>query len=222
MDVDQMVDDIFDQEENKNTKNLKQISKYKSNEYLGDDDFDIAYRTPKDINPEDLLPTEFTVDEKENDEIFKSNKDALGYFDCINNEIHIRAKRNIDPQFIGRASNYGNFNSFLIHENAHKKQYDNRNNQLLVKNDESCKLKKRKIKTEYDYFDENIGKTNDADVMFLKKKSAAVGNPIGPKTTEMLKQTPHEPLAYFSQFFPEEVINPQSKLAKKANRMWFD
>ena len=59
-DLDQMADDIFEQSRPKKRINdLRDVPKYKKDEYVGDDDFDIVYRTPSNLNIDDLLPKKY-------------------------------------------------------------------------------------------------------------------------------------------------------------------
>ena len=225
MDVDQMVDDIFDQEENKNTKNLKQISKYKSNEYLGDDDFDIIYRTPKhlienetikqkDLIGTGIIPQNFTVV----DNIKQYAKDYYnfnvpnntgGFYDIDNNDVIVKSLP---------SENRADFDIALIHEGIHQKH------RLIEKN---IPIKRVKTEPSQEYFnimkkssqpkldfinsimDENRGFDNE-----LKKNRAI---------NDINKLPFHEQLAYYGSNYVNHIIsNPKNKTQKMINRMWFE
>jgi len=213
MDVDQMVDDIFDQEENKNTKNLKQISKYKSNEYLGDDDFDIAYRTPKDINPEDLLPTEW-----EERKIGTLNPAGHVFGEQIRGSYYKPTKRiQVVEDDYFKEHPYPSKNNVLLHENVHYNA--NRKRDRLIDIIDNTKLP---------IVDSEINASNTKNLKktifdeYLNETLPIIRPSEKEKFINEVKSKPEELFALYGARFPEDILNPRNKISKKLNRMWFD
>jgi len=72
VEIDQMAEDIFEQQEKKKPKDLNDIQPYREDEYVGADDFDIGYRTPpqlylneestaRDLVGSDVVPKNYTM-----------------------------------------------------------------------------------------------------------------------------------------------------------------
>jgi len=242
MDVDQMVDDIFDQQFRKPRRNLRDIPKYKKDEYIGDEDFNSAYITPADITVPDLFPDEYNIVSKEKIIEYTGDSKTRGFYDPKDDEITV----------VEDAPN-----TSLLHEHFHKRQRNNYNaNNRIVDQQENeffnrlLEQKKlapmpKKVNRIRNYISEkqiekDINRLADNDIFKKLKvpkeeRSAFVKNqvnkikrnlrddilyPAGYTKNQLI--TNDEPFANLSERWPEEIINPTTKTGKRLNRIWFE
>ena len=219
---DLMVDNTFEQQFRKPRKDLRNVPKYKKDEYLGDEDFNTAYITPNNITITDLLPDEY--EEKNINEI-GNNFGSFGLttknISVANKKAHDELKNasnNIyDPRFFG-------YYPSLIHENSHKmfdKKYRQNScdaydiNYNRMRNDNLSRNNK---------FDETISK--DLELMNTTINSPTKNNEkyliLYNDKSIYANRFVDEPLARFAGAYPEEIINPTTKTGKRLNRIWFE
>ena len=60
------------------------------------------------------------------------------------------------------------------------------------------------------------------DLVLLENQFKIHGIKTNPKLVADIKKNPAELYPTFTQFFPEQVLNPKNELARKVNRLWFD
>ena len=214
MDINQMVDDIFEQDQPKKKINdLRSLPSYNMNDFQ-EDEFDITYRTPKDITEADLLPTEW-----EEHKIGETNRsgdrygiDIRGSHDPILKTIGVVE----DKYFIEHPK--PSKNQVLVHENTHF-NFQRKRDSLLEKLENSnipaitseanapiWDIPKKEMDEYLDIFGNKIDKK-------IGWKSIVQG---------MVGKKPEELFAIYTSKFPEDIINPPNKLARKINRTWFD
>jgi len=219
MDINQMVDDIFEQDQPKKKINdLRDLEKYnpkftKSQQNTAEDNFDILYRTPQNITVKDLIPKDYTVITNPIGTRFENLPERTkGYYDPKTDKIYIRDEEYFNKTDKPELLQYNNQERILMHEATHRTQR-NRSNEVPL------------VKSEYNYFkDTSPLNTNELtnNINLFKEQLKRNDINISPKNFEKLEKSPKEFLPVFTQFFPEQVINPRNKLAKKANRLWFD
>jgi len=202
LEVDKMVEDIFDQNEEKKRKNLKNIPRYKQREYIGDDDIDIVYRTPN-IEPIDMVPKKADFISK--NEMYKRYRGyGGGHYDYDNDVIAIRDDIK-DPDEI---------NEILVHENTHRKinkKYNNPDREWS------------RVQTELDaYPDASTKKELNEDKNIFLNKVHWIDGAKKKQFKNIFKTQIEEPYAYYAGIFPKDILNPKDKLSKKINRMWFE
>lgn len=135
-DADRIIDDIFEQEEKKTRKDLRAIPQYKETEYMGEDDFDISYRT-HDKTIEDVFPKKFKTvrigdplyedtnrtDRTELAEYLRNQKYGTGphavnaTYDSRKNEIALINKK----EYLKYRGNEKQYFNTGVHENIHRK-----------------------------------------------------------------------------------------------------
>jgi hypothetical protein len=223
---DEMVDDIFDQQFKKPRKNLNQLKPYKDDEYLGDDDFDIAYRTPANIDVTDLIPVDYKeAHAGDNDYDILEKYSAGGFYRGSSDEIIIRNKPslitiltdeyNTPPYDVyspeEKKEKINNMHTeALIHEHAHKK-LQNKEDRIFQSN--------RKIISE---FDKNYIKSLAATEDVINHRKEYKKEEPHPKLKSYLNNNYSEKIAYPAGWGPEKIINPTTKLTKTINRIFFD
>jgi hypothetical protein len=223
---DEMVNDIFDQQFKKPRKNLNQLKPYKDDEYLGDDDFDIAYRTPANIDVTDLLPTEFIEahpNDKYND-IMNKNNNAYGLYNVPNDEIIVLNKPAIKEKY-----NKINNNILKTYDEQKQQKYiTNAYNEILLHEHTHQKCNKK----EDAYVNSSpliISEYNDSyinspeiikDIITHRKKHDKIKLPN--QIFNIFNNIPEERISYPAGWFPEDIINPTTKLTKTINRIFFD
>ena len=191
---DEMIDDIFEQKEKKNRKSLQDIPKYNLTDEQ-EDDFDIAYRTPKDISVKDLIPKKYI--ELSEQEMSQIAIGADAFYDKETDNIYITK---------------GQPDSIKIHEHMHKKQA-NQNVFPLSRTNNTIKR------------DSSFDSQMDKDIMKLaikSKKQDPFFTPANILYPAGYEYTTNEPIARFAEHFPKEIINPTTKTGKRLNRIWFE
>ena len=215
--IDEMVEDIYGQEHPKKRKTLNDLPQYQN--AINADDFDITYRTPKDLieNPnkqnirKHILPTEYMfvndLDEyhehiaKTHNRPYKKpatpDQEVIGLYDM-----------DIDMIIAGPDTD----NATLVHEFFHKKHRNAEKQRARVMTEPAFKgfNYKNSKQIQNDYI-----KTMDTHWKDITKKERQ-------KQVKMIKKSPYyEQLAEFSEF-PLELANPKTKTGKIINRLWFE
>lgn len=175
-DADRIIDDIFEQEEKKNRKDLRAIPQYKETEYIGEDDFDINYRT-HDKTIEDLFPKKFKTvkigdpvyedmdktNRSELAEYLRSQKYGIGphivdaTYNKMNKEIQLIDKK----EFLKYRGNEQQYFNAGVHENIHK----HLDTAVGVMRKNPAVRKTRFSDSEYKFAQEVAGDINYADVL---------------------------------------------------------
>ena len=127
MDLNQMVDDIYDQDQPKKPVNdLRDIGKYntelsKSKQHDAENIFNTVYRTPQNTTIDLLIPKDYEViNNIEDDDGFMLNPMALGYYQVSTDKIKVRPKEHYEKVVSPEHLKYNTQERFLIHENTHK------------------------------------------------------------------------------------------------------
>jgi hypothetical protein len=212
---DEMVDDIFDQQFKKPRKTLNQLKPYKDDEYLGDDDFDIAYRTPTNIDVTDLLPTEW-----EEHKIGDIGRGGKKYGIDVRGQYHRQTKTIHVPNDDFFKSDAVTKNRVLLHENIHSKFDDKRDNyieKLAATNDPIIITEISAANTLFETPTRRNSLNNFYDE--YEKRDQRI---LSQNEKEYTNSKPEELFAHYGSKFPEDILNPTNKISKKLNRIFFD
>lgn len=220
IDINQMVDDIFEQDQPKKKINdLRDLEQYnsglnKAKQNEDEDKFDILYRTPQNITIKDLTPKDYTiVKDIKGTEFETLHPKTKGYYDSRADKIFIRDEEFINKVVDPEIRHYQSPERVLIHEATHRAQRAHSNQVPLVK-------------SEYNYFKDtdpyNTTRELKNNITLLEEQIKTRKIPALPRRIKELEKNPQELFPVFTQLFPEQVINPKNKLARKANRLWFD
>jgi len=194
-----------------------------------EDDFDIAYRTPNNIDVTDLLPVDYRVGKRGDSGL----EDAFADYDPVKDEISVREKDWLIKEN-DIVSPFEKQHKMLVHENIHRqwwKQYDI--------DDDKTKLKPKRMLNETDsmnkedlmydntasmkqrqeYLDEFNGIFDDLGTTADKKQVKKLRNEIYKR--EYGVNALNEGYAYYGALRPERILNPQNKTDRKLNRMFF-
>jgi len=220
---DEIVNDIFEQDEKKKRKNLYNIQQYNENEYIGANDFDIGYRTTNKTE-DDLIPSKY-IEHNEGDltpEELEYGKDLLGSMDYEADELNVVNKKYFENpllKMIGRTQH-----NVLRHENFHKKQH-------RYKTDSFVNVKPNiSINSEIDaFYDIMSMNTNIKNKMYVRAKRITKTFPKNINKQGWLDNqftkydnSPEELYADYVAFFPEKILNPKTKMDKKLTRIMFE
>jgi len=239
---DDMLDDIEEQEKKKPTQfpinevntdfnpspqSLNNITPYEMSDEQ-EDDFDIVYRTPKDVTIDDLIPTDYIIDDEK--------EGSSGSYDPYEDKISVRSEGylkkkypNQDPKKLQRG--------ILAHEGFHRDwndAYNNSNGTSLLKEKrmqneyrqpflETMVATKQDTPEERKEFDEEFD-----DIVYFhtqdmrKKHSKKVDNfrNIIENKYENFSRL-NEGHAFYGQAFPNQVLNPTNKIGRRLNRNKF-
>jgi hypothetical protein len=217
LDIDEMVEDIYGQNHPRKPKDLRDIPQYQN--AISADDFDITYRTPKDLieNPnkqnirKHILPNEymFVNDLDEYDKhIAKTHNLPYKKPATPDQEVIGLYDRDIDMIIAGPDTD----NATLAHEFFHKKHRNTEKQRARVMTEPTFKgfNYKNSKQIQNDYI-----KTMGTHWKGLTKKERQ-------KQVKLIEKSPYyEQLAEFSEF-PLEIANPKTKTGKVINRLWFE
>ena len=256
---DEMLDDIEIQEKKKptqfdinevatdfdpNAKDLTELESYGMTEEQ-EDDFDVNYRTPDNIEVSDLIPTDYKLIKEDKSPLSAGTK---GYYDIIDDEIVV-----IDENFDGlldlssnKTHSYQEKRDMekkmrsdtifgkAIHENAHRKWYkpfdlygkdinefDNRqyNKRVITDSPQLLELNYEKGIRKDEYKKEINKHFNDIVSQF---DDPFYGNQLVDEIKLYKKERQlGEIYARHAERKPESIINPKTKLERNLNRMWF-
>jgi len=217
---DEMIDDIFEQKEKKNRKSLQDIPKYNLTDEQ-EDDFDIAYRTPKDINEGDLLPTEW--EEHKIGETSPQGKkygvDLRGVYHRPTGTIHV-----VEDDFFLKNIEYPK-NEVLLHENTHKMFNRKRDKYIMNTETFNTPIIESEIRAGVSNISPGLFENNELEEYFTETEKRS-GKPFSAeKSTKFrneFRKKPEELFAVYAAKWPEDILNPRNKISKKLNRMWFD
>ena len=225
MDIDKMATDIFEQTKPKKPINdLRDIGKYnpeftKAQQNDAEDKFDILYRTPQNVTTDLLMPKDFEV--TEDDDEFLRNPSIQGYYEGQSDKIRVRPEEYYKNRYHDKDKDfkYNNQQRLLIHENTHRQQAKHSYTSTF-------KASPPRVRSEYDYmkdtWKDNTARLNN-DLNLLHKQFEINDIEINKSNAnKIIKSRPAELYPIFTQYFPEQVINPKNKLARKVNRLWFD
>ena len=227
MDIDEMAADIFEQTKPKKPINdLRDIGKYnpeftRAQQNDSEDKFDILYRTPQNANIDLLKPDKYNIIENaEDDDEFSKNPNIRAYYSGNTDQIYVRPEEFYTREEDPINQKYNTQERYLIHENTHRQQAKHSYNNTF-------KASSPKVKTEYDYMKDTWQDKKPTrlinDLELLHNQFALSDAEIDPKkANRIIKSRPAELYPIFTQYFPEQVINPKNKLARKVNRLWFD
>lgn len=226
---DEMASDIFEQQQpKKKVRNLYDVGQYKEDEYRGEDETDIDYRT-RNASEKDLVPPEYETYKigKElpyaRDHVFGINQ--IGTFNkmfgigIVEDKFFEEDQKRV-PRIIPIDSTK---EGVLRHEYAHEKE-DTADFEHTM----------HKYRSNLDLYTENpygsvVGYADNPDYMTKKAMVTEFDNQfekkfnkrIGNRGEQYLEENPKELFATYSELFPEQILNPTNKLAKKVTRTWF-
>jgi len=237
---DEMLDDIEKQEILKPTQfpikeemdigfgkieSLDEIPRYKMTDDQ-EEDFDVNYRTPLDANIKDMIPKDYDI-------IDDNSIGPAGYFSQGTGRINVRSERYLKKAFPDRNPKEKQ-REILVHENIHKNWFD-----VFELADGGSKLKDLRVQPDYELqFLETAVMQNDTTPEEKKHYNEELDNLFDTRTkfSDSKKTNRHrkavenrypynqqldEGYAYFGGRFPNEVINPTTKVGKKLNRMQY-
>lgn len=221
MDINQMVDDIYEQDQPKKPVNdLRDIGKYntelsKSKQNDAESMFDSIYRTPQNASINLLQPSEFSI-ATGNEDTFKGRPNKFGNYDTEFGKTTIRDQEYVKKMVTPEQSPFFTQERLLVHENTHGLQDQLKKNFVIPR-----------VTSEYNYFKEmdisgkQTGLKNEIRQFKEMLKKENIPLLTQEKSTEYLLKTPDEFPALYSQIYPDRIINPKSSLDRKLNRMWF-
>jgi len=228
IDIDDMSFDLFQQAPiKKKIENLNDLKQYRGDDYIGDDDFDIAYRTPLNIKVKDLLSTNYKEiyrGDKEYNELFGP---TLGFIDKEDNSIKVLNRKEMEertrqdlnhPEYSNKFSKNEKediikniFPSVLMHESAHQK-YNTRREKMLHSYS-------KPIESEWIFGPKSIDEFTKEFEDYAKKHEKIEG---GETYKTHYKNNRDEMIANAAEINPKDIINPINKITKNLNRLWFD
>jgi hypothetical protein len=206
--------------------------------------------TVKDLIPKDYIIHKdgdiFKFDNNPDNDIIlgfdKGPKGAVGFYDIANKKIHTVDQSVYEKKYKDKPELLKQFGmeNTLIHEKTHgddyelrKKKVDILKTQLYnsINNTEKLRGKpyepyKRHvplIDTEYEAIGPVMAQDKEFDKLFdiFKEKRIKSGLPLKEKGIKEINRDKNELVPYYAGAFPEDVLNPKDKLAKKINRLKF-